>query len=95
MTATSKKGRRTKRTRSLLADVIIINKELGVLVMRREIKSRSGWSRGNRIIVTHGTPTVTEALLELILGNDEALLNIMILLTAESDCLHDSMLSLA
>ena len=62
--------------------------------MRRESEGGSGWSRGNRIIITQGTPTVMEALFELILGDDKALLNIMILLTAESDRLHDSRLSL-
>ena len=63
----------------------MIIKELRILVTRWETEGRGGRSRGNRIIITHGTPTVTEVLLELILGDDEALLNIMILLTAESD----------
>ena len=89
---------RRTTTKSLLVVVIINNDaliELGVLVTSREPEGGRGRCRRNRIIITHGTPTVAKALLELVLGDDEALLNIMVLLTVETDCLHDSRLSLA
>ena len=83
---------------SLLVDVIIIRdplKELGVLIMRWEPEGGRGLCCGNRIIIAQGTPMVAKAMLELVLGDDEALLNIMVLLTVESDRLHNSKLSLA
>src|SRR4051812_47018083 len=70
-------------------------KELGVLVTKWEPKGGSGLCSRNGIIIAHWTPMVTKTLLELVLGENEALLNITILLTLKGDSLQNSRLSLA